>query len=68
MQIERMRRTSNLCAISKPRITSIEALSPSALALLYRHQPRGAVLGSRASSDTASSWDSESDRDEVPDS
>jgi hypothetical protein len=68
MQIERLRRTSNLCAINKPRITSIEALSPSALDSLYRHQPRGAVFGSGTSSDTASSWDSESNRDEAPDS
>ena len=64
MQVEIMRRTSNLCAINKPRITSIEALSPSALASLYRHHPRGAMLGSGTSSNTAS----ESGWDEVPDS
>ena len=63
MQIARMTRTSNFCVMSKPRITSIEVLSPSALASLYRHQPRGVKLGSGASSDTCS----ESDRDDEPD-
>ena len=65
-----MTRTSKFCAINKPRITRIEALSPSALvrASLDRHQPRGAVFGSGASSDTVSSWISESDGDEAPDS
>jgi hypothetical protein len=69
MQVEGMRRTSNLCVINKPRITSIEVLSPSALVRvsLNRHQPRRAVLGSGAPSDTASSWGSDSNRDEAPD-
>ena len=61
-----IRRTSNLCVINTSRTANIEVWSPVRVSL-YRHQPRGAVLGSTTSPATASSGGSKSSRDGAPD-